>query len=73
MFIITNPFDYIRLVSVLQPSSGRPPSCLYEPCEVGICCALIGRFPGGEKAPDKWAWLASANQRSPLVFVEAGG
>lgn len=32
--------------------------------------------PGGEKAPDKWAWLSSANQRPPPVFsrkVECAG
>lgn len=32
---------------------------------------LVG-FPGGEKAPDKWAWLASANQRPTPVFRAPG-
>lgn len=27
---------------------------------------------GGEKAPDKWAWLVSANQRSTLVYKRKG-
>lgn len=27
---------------------------------------------GGEKAPDKWAWLCLANQQAPSVFRRQG-
>ena len=47
------------------------PFCFYAPWGC-ICSSAIGRFPCGGKAPDKWVWLVSANQRPPPVFGRQG-
>lgn len=56
--------------STSLPSSGRPPFVFMNPQVVFGALWLVGT--GGEKAPDKWAWLASANQNPPLVSRRRG-